>query len=620
MKKLVIGCISFLLFLSCGPFRFHPLPPDQRWRDPSTQSVLLLYDEVQLGAAAYVLEAYKSVLTEEGVAWDTVEIKRLLATNPRTLAQSKPAIICPDGLLQHVPESAAHWLKDYLASGGSIAVVYDVGVKDEKGFYLAKSPMAELAGLNFATYPALRGAAYTTAGLQFSSPQASDFLQIPPGKTDSQGFLNGYSYGRLRYPITRNEPLGPPQEGAILASAITDRGERYPAVTLRRYAAGHVLYVNLPLGHLKANADDLPLRSILRAFLFSTLEIPHLVNGPNGQGSLVINWHIDAGNERTEIEPAIRNRTLDEELPASIHITAGDFRDTPGDGLGFDAAGRGLEAAKHFLPFGVIGSHGGWAHNWFADRIQKGQFSRTDIHANIARNKACLEAICGYPITEYSAPVGVHPQPMVTDILDELGFRSYYYTGDNGSAPNRTFSGGKMVSTKVIAFPMLSLGKSASLYEMKREGITEAEVRRWLKDSVDYLVKNRSTRLFYSHLHDVNDYPSAMHDFLDYARQKQREKVLSIQPMSQVTQSFQKLLNTTFSFTQDGSRLHFNLKNPDGLQGITVAIPRRKFNIINSKNLSISKDTTYYYLTINQDIKKHSATLGGLIPGAPLPK
>ena len=608
MKKSIIAAVVLIVLGYCS-YSLYLVYRDYNLVNSPEQKVLIAYNKAYLKSAAGILDAYKSVLTEEGVSWEAVEISSLTTMAAKKLVRTKPVIIFPDGLLQNMPEETLNWVKEYLGNAGSVAVIYDAGTKELKGNFRKQALLADITGVNYITYGTAGEKAYTTGLLQFTSQQAVDYLQIPPGKRDDALFLNGYLYGRLRYPVARNEYTGPASGNTVLASVITENGEKYPAVVLNAYGRGNVLYVNLPLGYLKAYSDGLPLQALLRAFLFQTVKIPHMVNAEKGIGGLVINWHIDSSIEWAEIPIAIKNNVLDKDLRYSIHITAGDFRDAPGDGLGFDACGKGKSYAQLFLPFGVIGSHGGWAHNWFADNIENNRMTKEDMISYINKNKTCLESVTNYPVLEYSAPVGVHPQPVTTAILEKLGFNSYYYTGDSGSSPNRTFHKGVMVSSQVIAFPILSYDKSASLYEMKENGLTEKEVQKWLFDIVDYVVNNHTTRLFYSHLHDIDNYPHAVHNFLQYAKAKQTEGKLRIEPMSVFAGFFQRFIKTQFSFRQEGTELLLTLKNETSLKGITVAIPRNKYKAGEYTNVSMTEDTNYYYLTVNENVKEKTITV-----------
>jgi hypothetical protein len=575
------------------------------------QSVLIVYSKGYMSQHGYVLKAYTSVLEEEGVSFETVEIYSLIETTAKDLAQKIPVIIFPDGVAQSLPKEAVNWTKQYLANAGNIAVIYDAGIKAPRGYFLDKAIFADIIGINYMMFNKIKEKAYTIGSLKFASQQKADSLQIPPGKTDEALFLSSYMYGKLTYPMARNEYMQPIPESNIFASIITQQGEKYPAIVHNRYGNGNVLYVNLPLGYLKAYSDDLPLRAILRTFLFQTVKIPHLVNTNHGRGKLVINWHIDSNAEWREIPNTIANQYLDQTLRSSIHITAGDFRDEEGDQLGFDACGRGRTFAQQYLPYGIIGSHGGWAHNWFADEQVNQRLWTYEIKKYINKNKKCLESITNYPIVEYSAPAGVHPQPVTTKILENLGFNSYYYTGDNGSAPNRTFFNGKMVSKTVIAFPMLPNTKYASLYEMKQAGLTEKDVQKWLTDFVDYVIDKRTTRLFYSHIHDIGNYPQAVRHFLQYAKLKQTQGKLQVEPMADIANFLQRFIKTQYVFRHQGSNFLILLKNAEGLKGITVALPRHSYRVDATPDISQSEDENYYYMTVQKDVKEKTIIAHG---------
>jgi hypothetical protein len=576
------------------------------------QSVLIVYSKGYMSQHGYVLKAYTSVLEEEGVSCGTVEINSLLETDAKDLAQKSPVVIFPDAVAQILPRETIKWTEQYLASAGNIAVIYDAGIKTLKGYYLDKAFFADIIGINYMMFTKLKEKTYTIGSLKFPLQEIADFLQIPPGKTDKELFLYGYNYDKLNYYMARNEYMQPIPESNIFASMVTEQGEKYPAIVHNRYGNGNILYVNLPLGYFKAYSDDFPLRTILRMFLFRIVKIPHLVNTNQGKGTLVINWHIDSNAEWPEIPNAIANQYLDQTLRSSIHITAGDFRDEEGDQLGFDACGKGRIFAQQYLPYGTIGSHGGWAHNWFANEQLNQQMWTYQIIKYIYKNKKCLESITNYPIVEYSAPGGVHPQPVTTKILEYLGFNSYYYTGDNGSAPNRTFYDGKMVSKTVIAFPILPNTKFVSLHEMEEAGLNENDVQKWLTDLVDYVIEKRTTRLFYSHLHDVGYYPQAIRHFLQYAKLKQAKGELQIEPMSDVASFFQRFLKTQYVFQHQGSNLLIQLKNAEGLKDITVALPRHSYRVDETPEVSQSADEDYYYLAVHKDVKEKTIIAHGI--------
>lgn len=575
-------------------------------------TVLLVQNPFLTADSYYILEAYKHVLDEEGVFYKVISDDVLLTLNLNDIVENIPVIIFPDGIAQSLSKSLKPKIKDYLLNGGNVAVIYDAGIKDSKGHFLKEAHFADITGINYITYDKLRDNSYGTGYIKISA-ENSKFLQLPPGKTSKDYYiLGGYAYGNLKYPIAKNELKHNIRNDEILASVITEEGEKFPAVVIRDYGKGKVLYVNLPLGYLKAYSDDLLIRTFLRTFLFKVLKIPHLLNVRHGKGGLVINLHIDANSDWKSIPFMHKNKYFREDIKYSMHITAGDFRDKPGDGLGFDACGKGRRFVKDILDYGVIGSHGGWAHNWFPEKIQNGEFKEKEIYEYIKKNTDCLESITGYKIVEYAAPNGAHPQPVTTKVLEKLGFSTYYYTGDSGSAPNRTFLNGKIVSENVFAFPIMPFGKYASFQEMKRAGKTEEEVEKWLIETLNYIVRNKTVRLVYSHPYDIPDYPNAFKSLLDYAGQLQEKEKLEVKPMSYFIKFLQRFLKTSYSFRKENNKLLVSLKNPEGLEGITVAIPKKSYKRPDSDGIGIQEDEDYYYLSVKDNINEKNIYVDAL--------
>jgi len=250
------------------------------------------------------------------------------------------------------------------------------------------------------------------------------------------------------------------------------------------------------------------------------------------------------------------------------------------------------------MRYGTIGSHGGWGHNWFAEKIESCAFAEKDIEHNIARNNDCLASITGYPITEYAAPKGVHPAE-ATKALERLGIKAYYYTGDTGSAPNRSFLNGKMVSGKVFAFPVMPLENDASLYEMSEASRTEKEVTDWLLSIPDYAEHNKTVRLFYSHIHDIqSDYPGSVKRLERYLIERQTAGGLRVDTMAYFAGFLERFLKTSYTFNSARYGLSFKASNPERLGGITAAIPADRFKKPEGRQGYEDPDG-YYYVKLN---------------------
>jgi Polysaccharide deacetylase. len=563
--------------------------------------VLVVY-----GEKSYQVDAFKSVLEEEGIPHRLVDIKTLLSVDPKKLAQHKPAVIIPDGTLQHIHPSAVEWFKDYLSYGGSLLISQDAGIKNYAGAYLKSAIFSPLLGINYILYDKLRADSFSEGYIKI----VDENLEITPGKIDKkQRLITGYVYGGLTYPYAKAEDNG--FDGKTLAFVVDkEDSNEYKALVWKKYKEGYIFYSSLPLGHLKAYSDDMVLRSVLRYFLFKLVKIPHLMNTPKGRGGLVINWHVNANSDWISIPMMLEKGYIRNGLEYSFHITAGEFRDEPGDNLGFDACGKGKKYVEMIMPYGTIGSHGGWAHNWFSYGILDGRISKKDIYKYIEKNNKCLESITGYKIREYSAPNGVHSQPETTKILEKLGFVAYYYTGDSGSSPNRTFIGGEMVSSKVIAFPITPYEESASFYEMHKNGVSEEEVYKFLVSLTDFCIKTRQIRLFYSHPYDIPLYPNAFLRAVDYWESKENDGLLEVHSMSYFADFLLRFLKTEYSFRKNGDELVVRLKNPEGLEEIGIAIPNYYGKVLSfpKEVVFLTQDEHFYYFYVNENAKELELT------------
>ena len=566
----------------------------------------------------HVREAWHSVLAELGLPVMDLAAHDLLDLDAAELALTVPAIILPDGRCEKLNRGFVCWLKDYVEAGGTLAVIYDAGVRTAQGNYRRGGALSELTGVQQIAYIEHGADAYTTGHIRFRDHEAAATCRIPPGKLDEGLRLSGYEYGALDYPVVRSRLLADPATVRVLADAVCADLSACPAVVLRELGAGRVCYVNLPLGHLKARADDLPLRSLMEMLLLDEGATPHLMATPRGIGGLVWNWHVDANADWPYLARAIADSVLRESLRCSIHVTAGDGCDEPGDGRGFDACGAGRPHLDALLPYGVIGSHGGMHHNWFAAQFAAGALPEAEVRRLIMDNNSCLASIVDRPIDEYSAPVGYHPQPMMTRILEGLDFVAYYYTGDGGAAPNRAFDDGRMLSRKLISFPVMPLGVWASFEEMDTAGVAPATVAAWLNATSEYCARNRTVRLLYSHPYNIylnqggNDYRDVFCAWLDGLEVAQTAGRLQVRPMGEFAGFLLRMLGTDCTFHVVDGRLDVRLVNPLGLQDVTVAVPSDRWRHDVPEGCSTETDRRYHYIVIEGQVNEASFSLDPL--------
>lgn len=81
--------------------------------------------------------------------------------------------------------------------------------------------------------------------------------------------------------------------------------------------------------------------------------------------------------------------------------------------------------------------------------------------------------------SEYSAPLGNQPA-WVTRWLERNGIVAYYFTGDAGLGPTRVYRDAERDGADIWGFPMLHMGKEASLEEMGFDDLPIDAVRDWL--------------------------------------------------------------------------------------------------------------------------------------------
>jgi len=555
--------------------------------------VLLVYSQDKNSS---IIKAYESVLEEEGVPFELISNKKLLKLSPDTISMNIPAIIFPDSVNQYIENSTDYWIEKYVKSGGKAALVYDVNTREKDGKYkLSSTYLDRVVGLDFSVYQREKDKSYKYGNIYFKDLQSALYFEIPTGKIDENFTLVGYQYGRLLYPLATVKVIST-RDQKIYA---TDENKR-PVIVKKDLGQGSLLYVNTPLGSLKGRSDDLLLRSVIKTFLFKIAHVPHLVSSPNAKGTLVVNWHIDSSIEYTSLRWNIDNNYFRKDINQTFHITAGPDAYNPQDGLGFDVLGKGRDIVKELMEYGSIGSHGGWIHNWFAKNINEEKLTKEEMKSYIQKNNEALESIIGYKPIEYSSPEGVFPPLPSIQIMKELGFKSYYYVGDSGSAPNRTFFDGKMLSDNIIAFPVMTFGINASLKEVRDSNWSEEKIKKYYQEFIDFLVANRSIRLFYSHPHDIPDYgyENAVKYFLDYTAAQVEAGKLQTRTMTNISDFIVRLVNTKKRFTIDRQGVHVQMFNHASLDEMVIAVPKK---IGKNKVLldDYTEDENYYYISLS---------------------
>lgn len=486
------------------------------------------------------LSAWRDAASETGFALTVVAASELL--QPGSVPPDA-ALILPDSFHRQMNAMLIANVRDRVRRGARLMLLYDAGLEDMAGTYSAAgSRLSELAGVTYALYGE-QGVGMQSQPVVHLDPGAMQALALPPGKVvhhqSGQIYspsrtppreagdlsLATYFYGRVRYPVFNTQG---PYDGQRLL-----HGEDQELVAGRhRLGLGEVLFVNLPLTFLKLRTDGLLLHSFLRYFAQEMAQLPQLSPMPNAQGALIMNWHIDSGAAVPALQ-ALDAMGAFEQGPYSAHLTAGPDVNVTGDSAGMDLPHNAemRQWVKRFAARGdEVGSHGGWIHNEFGRMVS--QWPRARSTQLIDMNIAAVAQASGRPVREYSAPVGNHPL-WVTQWLSEHGINSYYFTGDIGMPPTRSYHNEAPSPANTWAFPVMSFGPYAAFEEAQVKGVAQDEVAQWLIDVADFCATQRTIRLVYAHPPGVLAYPEAFKRWLQHTATRIRDGSLRWMTMAQ---------------------------------------------------------------------------------------
>lgn len=491
---------------------------------------LLLPDNVDFNLTA--VRQWVDAANEEGLHLEPIHDSDFL--NP-LFSVHAIGVIIPDQLHRAANDVLIGELYRYVREGGNLMVVYDACTWDLNGrFPPGDSRLSALVGIRYALYD-LYDTTTMVPTQVVGSRVAMNELDIPPGSfvpmnssgklqlwhsvaqregTDARFAFETYEYGAVSYPVFRT--IGDYDGNVLLQS------EGGVAAGYRRDQLGQVLFVNLPLGYLASRTDALLQHSFLRFFGLHMLGLPYLSSVPDGIGGLVYNWHIDAHPFIRPLEALMKEGIFDRGR-FSIDFTAGPDDDKLGDHKGLNLLHD--PEAQNILRYMIahhqtIGSHGGWDHNYFGYNLN--DHNQSEFQKYLELNKDALEKVSGQRMLEYSAPVGNQPE-WVTHWLERNGFLAYYFTGDAGLGPTKVYRNGERDAEGIWAFPILHMGKEASLEEMGFDDVPVAAVREWLFAIMDFTQRQHTARLVYTHPLGAERFFPTLRAWLDNADGLEKE-------------------------------------------------------------------------------------------------
>ncbi|MBZ5571624.1 MAG: polysaccharide deacetylase family protein [Acidobacteriia bacterium] len=500
-------------------------------------------------------------------------------------------IILPDSIHQRAGDSFIAAIRRFVLGGGQLMLVFDAGTLTPEGKYPRDwSRLSDLAGIDYALYDQLHDNTIRWGSVATDRATIQQ-MNIPPGKYfpfqrtttrpaptagaagigggDVEVQLRRYKFGELNYPsfVTSGSSSGRVlfhSPGGVVASE-------------HAFGKGSVLFVNLPLGYLKANTDGLLLHAFLQYFAVHTLSLPALLSVPDGIGGLVLNWHVDSNAAIKPLED-LRSWALLRQGRFSIHVTAGPDASKPGDHFGFDVPHNALSQQlirEHIARGDEIGSHGGWIHDYFSAHVDKDD--PKDLEKYLVWNKDALEAVTHKPVVEYSAPNGNQPK-WVTHWLDTHGFVAYYYTGDSGMAPTQGYRDGVREGQNLWAFPVAHLNQDAAFEEMVRDGYPSSQIQEWLQAMTDFAAGFRTARLVYFHPPGIVGYRKAIDNWMRQTSGLEKTRQFRWYTMTELARFLNSRKQVSWNASQAGGLVTISATHPQDLQHETWRLSAARFS------------------------------------------
>ncbi|MGO9124358.1 MAG: polysaccharide deacetylase family protein [Terriglobales bacterium] len=564
--------------------------------------LLLLPDGVSL--SDYKVTVWLDAASEQGlhvVPFRDSEFVRPFFGQPKCAG-----VILPDSVHRQASDLFIASLRRFVTAGGKLLLVYDAGTLSSEGKYVRGwSRLSDLAGVDYAMYDQLHDATIRWGSVAGKLSLVRQ-MEIPPGKyypfqteagdahsgssaeispgADFDVQLRRYHFGDLQYPsfVTSGKNSG--HELFHSADGVV--------ASEHAYGNGSVLFVNLPLGYLKANTDGMLLHAFLRYFAEHSLALPSLMTVPDGVGGLVLNWHVDSN---AAIKPLreMSSWPLMHQGPYSIHITAGPDAGRLGDGEGFNVEHnpRNQQLVRRLSGQGhQIGSHGGWIHDYFAAHVDKD--NPKDLEKYLVLNKTALERTTGKPVLEYSAPDGNQPK-WVTEWLQAHGFLGYYYTGDSGMAPTQGYRDGVREGHDIWAFPIVHLNRAAAFEEMAKEGYSSVEIEHWLEAVTEFAVDHHSVRLVYFHPPGIMEYRGVVDQWMEQTGRLRTEGRFRWYTMTELASFLNSRKQVAWSTSQDGERVTIRATHPLNLEHDTWRLPSVSFSqpVVVQGSAQVVRDT-----------------------------
>ncbi len=495
------------------------------------------------------------------------------------------SVILPDSIHQKSNSLLINQIHRYVENGGKLFLTYDALTMNHDSTFSDQNKLSDLVGANHPSYNQFKKELFKPFEI-YLTPHGEKELNITPGKfaaapwslSDDKtiGYkLISYQAEFLTYSIFQTTNIKPADD-ILLAS------NKMPVARIWQLGKGKVLWVNLPIAYLKSRTDGLLLHRFINFWADRVIQAPRLLTTPNGIGGVVLNLHIDSNASLKPIELLTKNNFF-EHGPFSIHITAGPAARQFGDNLGLNVD-KNLKFKKWILyalqKGHTIGDHGGWIHDYFGKNIKEQKTEEFVNYLNL--NNSTLEQVAQKQLREYSAPIGNQPR-WVTKWLSENGFNSYYFTGNMGMGPTRTFRDGEMDDQNGLwSYPVNTYGRAATFEEAAQNNIPTSDVSKWLNSMISHTANTHEVRLIYFHPSGAEKYLTSLEHLLETAEIYRTQKKFSWYTMSEHSDFLNKRINVKWkTFIENNSEL---IQVENAFDGLAWKLPpKMKVQIINGQ-------------------------------------
>ncbi len=567
-RKHVLGVLALVAIVACALLAYRSM--NEGPGKPQSDSIVLVVPDNLSGENRIYAQAWMDAALEEGVRLSTVTASEFVRHGLNG-ERDYSAVILPDTVHRSMTTAFVNKVRQFVEAGGALMQVYDAGILNENGFYeQGASRMSDVVGVQYGFYARLRNDMAHQATV-YGAPEVMVGLHIPPGRwiaNDGRAMLSGYGEDMLRYPAMHT---GSGYTGKVLM--VSDDNSIIAGE--RKLGKGRVLFVNLPLGYLKLRTDGVLLHGFLNYFATGMLEQPKLSPAPQGIGGLVLNWHCDAQICIDAVDSLIKDGVF-KRGPFSFHITAGPDQRQFNDGRGVDLANNAAftEVVRGLMRDGhEIGSHGGWIHDWFGLNVNEKNQASMEVY--LQKNADAVQALTGKPQTEYSAPTGNQPE-WATRWLDEHNVKAYYFTGNIGQGPTRTYRNGRR-DEHIWSFPVQTYGQYSTIEEAYMSNIPETEIANWLTSLVRFTAGTGEIRLIYFHPPGAVRYLRAIDALLESADAEQARHKFQWHTMTQMADFAQRREQTVWRLASDRNDVRVTAENKESLDALTWLFPTDRY-------------------------------------------